>query len=257
MNGEIHQLLLITSLGNGYLIHSEDASSKELEHTNSIHVTFTDGVQSWNWASWLYYLRSAGCQRLMMVSDSQPEDNWQTSGFAGGGARAGIIALGALHNRIWIPQWESGQFRSEVRWNITYTEQEQELGQPSERVFLPLDEVRIQFRSALEQIARLAEEIEQSFWKKNFFDPAIAILDGTADMPRLVFKLPDVYSEEAVRLLNAVYKTWVFGAMGSWNDDPPASAHAHGRYEEYNQYSARLYAALVQTAQAAVNSVVF
>ncbi|ANF97887.1 hypothetical protein [Paenibacillus bovis] len=256
MNGEIHQLLLITSLGNGYLIHGADASSKELQHTNSIYVTFTDGSQSWQWTDWLEQLRSNGCQRLMMVSGSQPEEKWQTSGFAGGGARAGIITLGAQQNRIWIPHWESGQFRSSVRWNITYTEQEQELGQPSERAFLPLSEVGKQFRQSLEQIAALAEDIEQSFWKQNFFDPGIAILDG-ASAPKLAFDLPDVYSDEARRLLNAVYKTWVFGAMGSWNDEPPYSAHLHDKSEEYERISAQLYAALLQTAQAAVNSVIF
>ncbi|WP_052723639.1 hypothetical protein [Paenibacillus wulumuqiensis] len=256
MNGEIHQQLLITSLGNGYLIHGTDASSKELQHTDSVHVTFTDGSQSWDWPGWLAYLRSIGCQRLMMVSGSQPEEKWQTSGFAGGGARAGIITLGAQQNRIWIPHWESRQFRSSVRWNITYTEQEQELGQPSERTFLPLSEVEMQFREVLQQIAALAEAIQQSFWKQNFFDPGIAILDG-ASAPRLAFELPDVYSDEARRLLNAVYKTWVFGAMGSWNDEPPYSAYEHGKSEEYEQISARLYAALLRTAQAAVNSVVF
>ncbi|KWX77466.1 hypothetical protein AML91_07880 [Paenibacillus jilunlii] len=82
------------------------------------------------------------------------------------------------------------------------------------------------------------------------------MLKGKAPAAQLPFHLPAVYKDQARSLLNAVYKSWVFGGMGSWNDSPPYSAYSHQREQEYNILSARLYETLVQCARGAVNSVV-
>lgn len=82
------------------------------------------------------------------------------------------------------------------------------------------------------------------------------MLTDATNAPKLTFELPEVYSEEAYLLLNAVYKAWVFGGMGSWNDDPANSAHSHQLEQQYRDLSGQLYTALLQCAQAAVNSVV-
>ncbi|MNC34805.1 hypothetical protein D3C75_832590 [compost metagenome] len=108
----------------------------------------------------------------------------------------------------------------------------------------------------LRQIGELADAIEENFWTSNFFEPARGILNEKGPAAQLSFHLPAVYKDQARTLLNAVYKAWVFGGMGSWNDSPPYSAHLHDREQEYNLLSARLYEALVQCARGAVNSVV-
>ncbi|OWA37963.1 hypothetical protein B9G55_06375 [Saccharibacillus sp. O16] len=99
-------------------------------------------------------------------------------------------------------------------------------------------------------MGRLADEIGEQHWKLNFFGPALHILNGQlhAETP-----LPAGYSEQAQRMYAAVYRSWVFGGMGSWNDVPPYSAHEKGKDQEFASCSDELYAAMQEALEAAVN----
>ncbi|MEW4370753.1 hypothetical protein [Paenibacillus kandeliae] len=261
MNGELHQMLLITALGNGYLIHANDAVSKELEQTDTMIVRFQSGDQLLIWSEWLEQLRAEQYQRFMLVHITEEDAStasWQNSGFMGGGARHGIAALATAGHTIWIPEWKIDRHPTRSRWQVTYRPYPYSGSQQAGHAFVPLAEMTSQLRKALEQVATLAEEIGEAFWKTNFFDPALQLLDGDkTKTAKYAFELPPVYSEEAWRLLNAVYKSWVFGGMGSWNDSTPGMAYEHGKGAEYERYSAELYEALLQSARTAVNSVVF
>ncbi|KWX87857.1 hypothetical protein AMQ83_10505, partial [Paenibacillus riograndensis] len=85
----------------------------------------------------------------------------------------------------------------------------------------------------LREIGALADGIGEQFWTYNFFEPARDILKGQAPAAQPPFLLPAVYKVQARILLNAVYKAWVFGGMGSWNDNPPYSAYLHEREQDY------------------------
>lgn len=256
MNGEVHQLLLITAFGNSHLIYGADAFHPELNQHESIQIQFTHLQQSWNWANWLVHLREEGYQRLMLVSSNAPSSSWQSSGFAGGGTPVGVRTIGTMCDTIWRPHWQVHRLPSKVTWDVNYIAEPYEANKQAQHIFQPLTEYIAHLYKILQQMSTFAGQIDQTFWQSHFFDPALVILEGSSTAPKLAFDLPEVYSEEAYRLLNAVYKSWVFGGMGSWNDDPAYTAHAHQLEQEYQQYSAQLYTALLQCAQGAVNSVV-
>ncbi|WP_025704156.1 hypothetical protein [Paenibacillus graminis] len=257
MNGELHQLLLITALGNGNLISGADASNSELERTGFLDVCFIPegGGQSWNWAEWLAELKTNGCQRLMLNGTASAA-GWESSGFSGSVAPGGVTSLGACGESLWKAEWRVDQYRSRTKWKVTYTEQKIIGGQKGSREFLPLADLSAHLEEVLCAIWDLADGIGESFWTNNFFKPARDILNEQAPAAQMPFHLPAVYKDQARTLLNAVYKAWVFGGMGSWNDSPPYSAYVHGREQEFNILSARLYETLVQCARGSVNSVV-
>ena len=256
MNGELHQQLLITALGNAYLIRGTDATHPELTQHESIQVQFKYQEQSWTWIKWLEYLRETGYQRFMLVSSPAPSSFWQSSGFAGGGTRIGIRTIGTALDTLWRPSWQVHRLPAKVTWDVSYTAEPYEASKQLQHAFKPLSEYIDHLQHALQQISDFAEQIDQRFWQVNFFDPAIVMLTDAKTAPKLAFELPEVYSEEAYRLLNAVYKAWVFGGMGSWNDEPANSAHSRQLEQSYTQLSAQLYHALLQCSQGAVNSVV-
>ncbi|WP_233183033.1 hypothetical protein [Paenibacillus sonchi] len=257
MNGELHQLLLITALGNGNLMSGADASNSELEHTGFLDVRFLaeGGGQSWNWPEWLAELKNNGCQRLMLNGTASTAA-WNSSGFSGNGAPGGVTSLGACGESLWKAEWRMDQYRSRTKWKVTYTEQKIADGQQGSREFLPLADLSAHLEEVLREMGDLADGIGEQFWTNNFFEPARVILKGKAPAAQPPFHLPAVYKDQARFLLNAVYKAWVFGGMGSWNDNPPYSAYLHEREQDYTLLSARLYETLVQCARGAVNSVV-
>lgn len=256
MNGEVHQQLLITALGNAYLIRGIDASHPELIYQESMHVQFKYQEHSLSWIKWLDYLRESGYQRLMLVSSQAPSSSWQSSGLVGGGKPIGVRTIGTALDIVWRPNWQVHRLPSKVTWDVSYTAEPYEAIRQEQHAFKPLSEYKAHLHHILQQTSIFAEQIDQTFWQQQFFNPAIEILQGSQTAPKLAFELPEVYAEEAYRLLNAVYKAWVFGGMGSWNDDPANSAHSHQLEQQYRDLSEQLYTALLQCAQAAVNSVV-
>lgn len=255
MNGELHQMLLITALGNGNLMSGAYASDTELEHTAFIEVRFIEegGGKVWSWPEWLAELKNNGCQRLMLNGMASATS---LSASAINSMPNGVTSLGTTGESLWKADWRMDQYGSRTKWKVTYTEQKLIDGQRGYREFLPLSVLSEKLEAVLWQIGDLANAIEESFWTDHFFEPAKSVLNGTGTAAQLSFYLPDIYKDQARTLLNAVYKAWVFGGMGSWNDSPPYSAYQHDREQEFNTLSARLYETLVQCARGAVNSVV-
>lgn len=257
MNGELHLLFRIAALGNGYLLDGYADSAADLDSDAQIRVRFTDGPDEFVWREWLDKLKQTGCQRLMLVSGDSAMA-WRTSGYAGGGPPAGIMAIGVPETALWTVRWKlTGQGTPRARWEVRCVRTPDSGGTDVLRRYVPMRTAAEELTGALREASGLAEAIRLPFWSGNFFEPALAIAEGRAKLPKLAFDLPVAYSEEASRLLQAAYKAWVFGGMGSWIDDPPSAALEYGLGREYEACSARLYAALLQAGQAAVNSVVF
>lgn len=77
-----------------------------------------------------------------------------------------------------------------------------------------------------------------------------AALAGADPEPPPSFTRFTTLTPEAIRLLQAAGRSWVFGAMGSWNDIVPAPA-LKPRYEQASQ---ALFAALKRATLAVANS---
>ncbi len=146
--------------------------------------------------------------------------------------------------RFFTSKWS---FDKEIRmWNIEFTEREWEnppSGAP--RFSDNTDE----FAKALTDIAELAVRIEESFWA-DIFRKAKDILDSNSEYDKM--RLPDL-PERNLRLYSAAAKADVFGAMGSWNDSPPYSAHEKGLSDDYKRLSDELFIQIQRALLFAVN----
>lgn len=93
---------------------------------------------------------------------------------------------------------------------------------------LDLDNFIKKFAQVCQDLAILADEIDESSWAKNFFRPAYLTLSDD----RLTAKQ---------KLDTAIYQTRVFGGMGSWLDCPPHNAHLYQKDECYETLTRELF----------------
>ncbi len=133
------------------------------------------------------------------------------------------------------PHWSFDS--SQKAWDILYTEHEwQHAPHTLPRFQNPTDD----FLSVLIKIKAFAEEIGYPNFA-NLFQKAADILSGESDLSTLEQKLalPAIPANHQRLFLAASYAD-VFGAMGSWNDSPPYSAHEKGSDQEYETLSKEL-----------------
>jgi hypothetical protein len=132
-------------------------------------------------------------------------------------------------------------------WRSSYLRQDEPALPPFDA---DLDGAAQALQSALEDIAAFATAAGADGWTESAFTPALELLDGKRgvdpDRSRLDFK-PFVRTPLTGRVLNAAMAAWVFGGMGSWNDQ------ALEPKEEYERVSGALYAAVHRAIAAAVN----
>ncbi len=138
-------------------------------------------------------------------------------------------------------------FDKEIRmWNIEFTEREWEDPPSGAPRFSDNTDA---FAEVLKLIARLAVRIEERYWA-DIFQKAKDILDGNSEYDKT--RLPDL-PERNLRMYSAAAKADVFGAMGSWNDSPPYSAHEKGLSDDYNRLSDELFIQIQKALLFAVN----
>jgi hypothetical protein len=111
-------------------------------------------------------------------------------------------------------------------------------------------------RRALIDIRDFATRAQADFIDN--FSGALDILEGRAPATHTDFAPDGTVPPEAVRLVSACAKAWVFGGMMSWNDGPypPPDDPDEARTlaDEYNRVSAALYLAITRAALGAANA---
>jgi len=257
MNGELHQLLLLAANANRYLHMNEYRPFDGFGDRNVFNLAFYDEdgqpIPTMPAAdpvkSWIKDLKKRRCRGVLVIQTGTPGNERESSGFIGGGRRWILVARFDGFDEHWSAHWQLGQRAPATRWDIAYR-----CRRTTSMTIDPntynLEASKRRLEQALTNIGELAHEIGEEHWKINFFDAALGILEGTVSFKR---KLPESYSEQAQRVCAAVYRCWVFGGMGSWNDVPPYSAHEHGKSAEFDAYSDTLYDAMQNALEAAVN----
>lgn len=105
--------------------------------------------------------------------------------------------------------------------------------------------------SALGEIRTFAERYDELSSWASWFSKAEAVLDDPAPVaPYHRDLLPLDATLDRRQLSAAVVQGWVFGGMGSWNDNALADPIAQ---PEYERVSANLYSALLTGLPAAAN----
>jgi|GEM_PF-3416325 len=267
MNGEIHHLLLLASYANMFLLKNILEIPKPYDNNKQYNVKFikskhrtilsrlVSGSVSFDTISWFKDIKRRNCIGVKILNGRSTNDERITSAYVGGGRRWGIICLYNSTTELWTPGWELESKPPNTKWEITYNMSKLKFDIDSFNFnhSVNIDALSERLKISLSNISKLAEEIGEVPWKDNFFDKGLKILEGKIVEEN---KLPNIYSNQAQRIVSAVYSAWVFGGMGSWNDSPPYSAHTHGKETEFNLLSGNLYETMMDCIEGAINSLV-
>ena len=262
MQASIAQVAALTIYGNAYLLRANATAGFYPENSTFEHcefVNFIDRVQEqteWievpfasNPLEWFERLRKEGIDTLRMAfgrsGQTQTADRMLV-GFVGGGGRWLIEAQSSGLSDFWEGRWQLGdRSRPDRRiWRITYARiaKRQPQLQPQGLENLPgLSHELDRQLAEIEEFAR-SQKLENF---ANLFQSARSRLHSDppypdqyhSDLTRTEF-LPRV----ACQLLAACQDAWVFGGMGSWNDQgfdaitqPRYEALSEGLYQLLNR----------------------
>lgn len=124
-----------------------------------------------------------------------------------------------------------------------------------------LNFIKENLKNCLIDIKRFSEENNIGEYFINIFDKALICLELEYPIENLTIKnlLPENYLNlDAVRLLTACDISWVFGAMGSWNDKAFWNGIIFNSEKErkYEQFSERLFQEICTSIVCAVNTTI-
>lgn len=270
MNGVVAQLIALTGHGNLCLSASNAASTplssnSTFQFVNEVKFVrlgpllgrLRQRVVAETPEAWYETLRDQGVTRLFLSRTIASAISIRDLGFRTvliGDEKPVIVAnrRGATSD-LWVADWRVSSLHASDRriWSVRYTA---ESGPP------PFPEIgRDNLAWASELLAtRLAETIlfaaghGLGTWVPRF-ERAERLLSGAeSEPPSHPDLLPQLgYSASAQQLLNACVGAWVFGGMGSWNDNQPDDSAGVPTYHELTK---SLFDAVMNGLIAAVNA---
>ena len=259
MNGELAQLICLASYGSTWLESDGTAAPLDLERENSTFrfvgsLEFADagtGQTLTTVRDWLTELRRRGTERLwLIVAEPKPRpaawgpvDEHMLVGFVNTGAWT-LLATSDRGATIWRRTWVPAHPDAPDRrvWSVRYDAQTVDAVAPTppslEAASATLIDVvtRVHDFSVRENLGRWVEH----------FDAVLTNDDGGLEFTDM---LSPGYSPAAQRLAMTASAAWVFGGMGTWNDEW-VSSEATAEYEELSR---ALYVAVLNALVACVD----
>ncbi len=253
MNGEVSELCTLTACAREALKGGARFEYRMGKYVNSERFVFVPKnraeVIENSAEGWFGRLRSLGLNDIIMLL---PRTDRKLHGFSNS-SNGCIVCFFDTGNVTYFTQ--NWTFDSKMKlWNVEFHESEWSSAPEKKPVF---DDNSAEFSSALSDIARLADKIEESFWA-DIFRQARDMLDGERECDSCCedrFLNIRGIPERNRRIYCAAAKADVFGAMGSWNDSPTWSAHEKGLSEEYDVLSTKLFSEIQRALLFAVNSI--
>jgi hypothetical protein len=272
MTGIHAQLISLTSYGNAFLQAGEFADDFYPRHSSfrfCNHVDFKILKKSLFSSApkevliakdpndWFRLLKKDGCKKIRLyyhgAENQSAGEAHKLAGMVGGGGTWMIETIYRRHSHYWFNRWEvTNKNAPEGKiWSVSYGMIDK--AQPTTDTQLDIRESYSLLDQALAAITDFADRQQLPEWA-NVFKKARTILSDdlpeTADYHQdlLVYKH---YSLTARQVLFAAGTAWVFGGMGSWNDQGFNTAEEN---KSYNEVSAGLYAAINQSILAVANS---
>ncbi len=260
MNGELAQLVCLASYGTAWLAGDGTADPPDLQHQNSTFrfvgtLEFVDpgtGPTLTTVRDWLLLLRSRGTRRLwLVIADPKPRpaawgpvDEHLMVAFVNTGAWT-LLATSDTDATMWRRTWVPGHPDAPDRrvWGVRYDAQPVAAEVPTptsvEQASRALTEVMTRARvfSAREDMDR---------WVKHF-DGVLAGDDRDLEFSDM---LSPAYPPAAQRLARSANGAWVFGGMGSWNDEGFADEQVNATYQDISR---TLYLAVLQALVASAD----
>lgn len=263
MNGELALLATIAAWGGRWL-RSDEGSTPDFLGSNS---SFTyvgrfnaPGVRrgllrrrsaAASAEHWLATLREAGASDLLLVTKPASGDVRRAhiaSAFANSG-NWGLLAPGARDENFWRIRWEvADRSAADSRiWSLTA------VGDRVTGFAREAPDLAAAWRDldqALGEVSAFAAANGLEYWVPWFDRARVALLSPSPLIPYHPDLLPVDAPLERWQLAAAAVQGWVFGAMGSWNDDGPSDRRA---VAEHARVTGQLYTALLTALTAAVN----
>jgi hypothetical protein len=272
MNGSLAQLIALTSYGNAFLTNweAEDGfypGNSTFQYCNLIAFEvpkrlffFTRPKVRFvasNPLEWFQHLKNEGIENLRLYyhhSDGQSLSlDHKLAGFVGGGGTWLIEAIKNHRSDFWNNRWNVTKEKdpdSKI-WAVNYRRTTAGMVSPNHK--LDLGEEKANLNATLTQLISFTERTELEFWNTTFKKAHAAL---TSDTPAAGFyhedMLPaDGYSLSSRQLIFSAGWSFVFGGMGSWNDQ---SFSEKEDSDEYEALSSQLYDRVNAAILVGVNS---
>lgn len=204
-----------------------------------------------NPTEWLVKMKNDGYQRLYFFCN---EMNWELSGFPNEAAKIIIKAEKDGHYDFWHVVWGENEneedsciviyYRAETLWKMS---------KPNED---SLENCVKFFPLLIEEINAFAKKHNKKYHLAPFIDCFESALQAlkSKNPSGIIFEeqmFPwQFFSLDAKRVMSAIEKSWVFGAMGSWND---IEYEDEKDQKEYEKISRIFYSKLIEYTQIVVN----
>jgi len=271
MQGTIAQIVALTAHGNSILQGAPNARSLEFQTLNSTFkfcesVQFSDrtsgllkrkeSVYATDTHNWLERLRKEGVYALRMSygpSKRMKIADRMLVGFVGGGGKWLIETLGPEHSHFWESRWLVGnRDRADKKiWRVTYIRIA--TSRPScPEDFEHLEGLKDEMRGNLREMAEFSRS-QNLDWFTKAFESGLSRLESSRPFEGLYhtdIAPVDFLPLSADQLLGSAEAAWVFGGMGSWNDQ----CFEGQTKERYEHLSENLYKLLNRVIVAAANS---
>jgi hypothetical protein len=200
--------------------------------------------------AWLTYFPRGGAT----VPNHEVVPDYMLAAFVGGGGTWAILTDRQEDREMWASRWEVSRKDDPAHriWRVTYASvaRWRETRPVSS---MPLGEALREMKEALSAIRTFSIKQQHDFWT-TWFDRGLSALqsEGAPQFPDYVAPIClNHFPPDAQKLLASAYASWVFGGMGSWNDNVYEDP---GTQSENEQVSSRLYAAICAAIQTAVNA---
>jgi hypothetical protein len=277
MNGEMANLITLTTYGNQYLTGPKDAKPPELLMKNSTFI-FTRSIDFYevkgtrrrpreyrvakSTGDWFRYLRRMGVKNLRLAAigynDSRPYMPDRVAVAFAGCSNWSIVTQTKKGTKVWILQDETVEdfsYKSKVKriWETTVRAYSSKV--PLRDTPASYDAAEKALKDALVEIARYAKKRSSLRYWVPTFKKALAVLNKKRTPSYLYWDdlTPKKWlSPRARRLTSAAQVSWVFGGMCSWNDTNFGLKGSPG-YKEYTRVSNLLYRAMIDALVYATN----
>ena len=269
MQGTIAQIVALAAHGNSILqglSESQAFQSQNSTFTFCESVDFVEapqgvpakkaGIWAANLHDWFERLRKANVHTLKIRHGPSGRTDVADRilvGFVGGGGRWLIETRSADRADYWEARWQVGNRERPDKkiWRVSYVRIH--TGNPSAHGQADnLTQLKAELRECLGDIADFSRSHKLD-WFTAAFESGITRLDSNTPLEGLYHQdivPPGFLSLPANQLLGSAEAAWVFGGMGSWNDQS-FEGESRTRYEELSESLFRL---LNRAIVASVNS---
>ena len=192
----------------------------------SVSFSFADGTSCSSISEWFSVSRERGLNDIKL---SASEKIIKRRPFGSAYEHTDIVCLwkdGKASRFIRMENWKDG--KGSITFNETHYDDDY-------KKLLCIEDNTEEYKQVLLELKALAEKIKYEYFARAF-DTAYRILDGTAtpNHDNAPYYIKDL-SDDLKNIMLARNVSYVFGGMGSWNDDPRGVSEEMGLGDEYER----------------------